>query len=90
MCFGFVTPGFAAAVVVVIVVVIVVVVIIIIIVVVVIVVVVVSDELMCSLSYFFAVQDTYSLAILLQMNQRGGYLLVTPTPLIWSVTARSS
>ena len=93
MCFGFVTPGFAAAVivvVVVIIVVIVVVVVIIIIVVVVIVVVVVSDELMCSLSYFFAVQDTYSLAILLQMNQRGGYLLVTPTPLIWSVTARSS
>ena len=93
MCFGFVTPGFAAAVIVVVVVVIIVVivvVVIIIIVVVVIVVVVVSDELMCSLSYFFAVQDTYSLAILLQMNQRGGYLLVTPTPLIWSVTARSS
>ena len=96
MCFGFVTPGFAAAVIVVVVVVIViivvivVVVIIIIVVVVIVVVVVVSDELMCSLSYFFAVQDTYSLAILLQMNQRGGYLLVTPTPLIWSVTARSS
>ena len=92
MCFGFVTPGFAAAVIVVVVVVIIVVivVVVIIIIVVVIVVVVVSDELMCSLSYFFAVQDTYSLAILLQMNQRGGYLLVTPTPLIWSVTARSS
>ena len=94
MCFGFVTPGFAAAVivvvVVVIIVVIVVVVVIIVVVVVVVIVVVVSDELMCSLSYFFAVQDTYSLAILLQMNQRGGYLLVTPTPLIWSVTARSS
>ena len=105
MCFGFVTPGFAAAVIVVVVVIIVVIVvvvvvivvivvvviiIVVVVVIVVIVVVVVSDELMCSLSYFFAVQDTYSLAILLQMNQRGGYLLVTPTPLIWSVTARSS